>query len=56
MCRKHKSDKIASIIFYLVIIGGLFVFWTRVSPMMVADTDDWSYISYSRQAVPIWHA
>ncbi len=57
MCSKNIiKEKYITIMYYFLIVGVLFVFWTRISPMMVADADDWSYISYSRQAVPIWHA
>lgn len=49
-----KRDKWFGAICSGAIFAFLFVFFARVHPLMLFDTDDWQYISYSRHAVPIW--
>lgn len=42
-------------IFYLFFLFSfLFIWYTRAYPLLVADADDWTYISYIRQAIPKW--
>lgn len=50
---RHK-EKILWSLFMVLIFGGMFVFYTRIEPLMVCDPDDWTYISYIRQAYPVW--
>lgn len=40
------------LIFGLLIFIGLFVFFYCVHPIYIYDSDDWTYISYARQALP----
>lgn len=33
----------------------LFVFFSKINPIIVFDTDDWAYIYYARPAIPLWN-
>ena len=39
-------------IYFLVIFIFLFIFFTDIHPVVVYDTDDWTYISRARKAIP----
>lgn len=32
----------------------LVLFFTKITPLVVFDSDDWLYVSYRRMPVPIW--
>lgn len=53
----NKSNKWEQV-FYVAFICGvfiyLFLFFSRIHPLMLHDGDDWGYASYSRGALPIW--
>lgn len=51
-----KKEKIANILIWVMVYAFFLVLWTRIHPVMVADADDWTYISFSRQALPAWKA
>lgn len=38
----------------ILVFAGLFIFFAAVHPLIIYDTDDWIYISHTRQAVPLW--
>ena len=42
-------------IFFLLVFGFLFMFFTQVHPLVIYDGDDWRYIAYTRQALPSWN-
>lgn len=50
----NNKEKMLWLLFMILIFGGMFVFYTRIEPLMVCDPDDWTYISYIRQAYPVW--
>lgn len=41
-------------IFFLLLLTAFALFFTRLYPVMVYDSDDWLYISAIREAYPIW--
>ena len=51
---RKKRDKIIYSIFILVVFLGLFIFWQVIHPLYIYDTDDWTYITQSRSAIPLW--
>lgn len=50
-----KNDKILSGIVQILILFFLFVFFTRVCPLVIFDADDWTYFSQPRIPLPLWH-
>lgn len=49
---KHKTG-LRFFIFTMIIIGvSLLCFFIKIHPLYIYDTDDWTYISYSRPAWP----
>lgn len=40
------------ILFFVITFICVFTFFSIAHPMFIYDTDDWTYISYSRQALP----
>lgn len=52
MARGINKEKIVYSIFLLILFICLFVFFYVAHPMYIYDSDDWTYISYSRQAIP----
>lgn len=51
MNKKNNSVELA---WYLVVFIFLLIWFTRIHPLSVLDGDDWTYISYSRTALPLW--
>lgn len=51
-----KKEKIANIAVWVLVYLSFYVLWTNIHPVLVADADDWTYISFSRQALPVWKA
>lgn len=49
--KKIKFDK-WGMLFAGVLFAGLFIFFYFSHPIYIYDSDDWTYISYSRQALP----
>ena len=54
MLKKSKYEKIITCCFFLTVFLFCFLFFTKINPIMIFDTDDWTYIRYSRPALPIW--
>lgn len=51
------SKKILNKIPLLMLIGTfifLFVFFFKIHPLVFFDSDDWHYIAYNREALPVW--
>lgn len=44
-------------LYYLFFFGLFFltaVFFTQINPLVIFDGDDWTYISYKRDLIPLW--
>ena len=50
----NRQTKVISIVFIGILFIFSFVFFTRIHPIVIFDTDDWMYTSYTRLAVPLW--
>lgn len=53
---KERKKTIFNILIWSLVYISFLILWTRIHPVMVADADDWTYISFSRQAIPVWNA
>ena len=40
--------------FYGLIFIYFIIFFTKIHPIMVSDTDDWNYFFNHRKAIPLW--
>lgn len=52
---KHNKKSITIFIYLFVVLLLLFIFFSKINPIVVFDTDDWLYIYYARPAIPIWN-
>lgn len=50
----EKKEKLCEIGWYVLVFGFLYIWFTRVKPLVAYDGDDWLYLSFVRRAVPIW--
>lgn len=51
---ENKHRKLPYAAFFIFIFGFLFLWFSRIHPLIPYDGDDWTYLSYSRLATPIW--
>ena len=51
-----QRERIAKTVYFAAAFCILFVFFVQIHPLVVYDTDDWTYISRTRHAFPIWGA
>lgn len=51
---EKKAQKLPYGAFFLLIFAFLFLWFTRIHPLIPFDGDDWSYLAYARLATPIW--
>ena len=56
MTTTERKHKIAEAAFWIAAFVFLCVFFSVVHPLQVWDGDDWLYISWRRNAYPIWKA
>ncbi len=50
-----KNKKAVGLFFFgLAVFLIMLAYFTRLHALVLFDTDDWKYASYSRQAVPLW--
>lgn len=51
---KFKPSAYGKFFFWACTFLFLFIFFTEIHPLVIYDSDDWSNISYVRQAYPLW--
>lgn len=51
----RTNDLIITVILWVVVFVGFFIFFTVVHPLYVYNTDDWYGILSQRRAIPIWN-
>lgn len=52
----NKRDSAIYSCFFVLAGALLLIHYICIRPIMICDPDDWTYISYIRQAVPLWGA
>lgn len=50
----EKKQKAYELAWYLGVFAFMYIWFTRIHPMVVYDADDWTYIGYIREAMPVW--
>lgn len=50
----NKKNLIREGIWYFLIFAFLYIWFTRVHPLVIFDADDWTYLAHDREAWPIW--
>lgn len=50
----EKKVRILKVIYLFGIFFAIFIFFTRIHPLVIFDTDDWLGISYKRHPIPLW--
>lgn len=40
--------------FYALIFIYFIIFFTKLHPITISDTDDWTYLFINRKAIPLW--
>lgn len=50
-----SKHKIFLGIFWGIMFVFFMVFYTRIHPIILSDTDDWMYTFHHREAIPIWN-
>ncbi len=50
------KNKVVEKIFFFGIFCFFVLFFTRVHPILISDTDDWYYVYLTRHAIPIPHS
>ena len=51
---KSRRERVLYVLFICGVWIYLFLFFSKIHPLMMHDGDDWAYASYSRGALPIW--
>ena len=51
---KFKKENICRWAWYAAVFAFIYIWFTRVHPLVLFDADDWNYASYIRRAWPIW--
>ena len=50
----EKRVRFYKALWYLAAFGFLFIWFSRIHPLVAYDGDDWLYLSYARKAIPLW--
>lgn len=49
-----RKKKLWEAAWYLLVFAFLYIWFTRVHPLVIFDADDWTYLTPDREAWPIW--
>lgn len=49
-----KQTRTLELLWYAFIFSFMYIWFTQIHPLIVFDTDDWTYIAHVRYALPIW--
>ena len=49
-----KKEKLLEALWYIAIFAFFYIWFSKIHPLVVYDSDDWTYIAYARRATPIW--
>lgn len=49
-----NKERIMTTAWYLFVFGFLYIWFTRVHPLVPFDSDDWLYLAYIRRGIPLW--
>ena len=49
-----RKNRIVLFIFTAAVFVVMFVFYSRIHPLVIYDSDDWKYIVFTRHAFPVW--
>ena len=50
-----KKENRYELIWYAGVFAFLFLWFSRIHPLVIYDADDWTYLSYVRKATPVWN-
>lgn len=53
---KKIKNKNCSGIIYILVFAYFIVFFTKIHPIILSDTDDWLYAFSNREAIPLWRS
>lgn len=53
-CGAARRERLVAAACAVGLFAFLFVFFSRVHPLVMLDGDDWGYASYTRGALPVW--
>ena len=51
---EQKNIRSYKALWYFASFGFLFIWFSRIYPLVAYDGDDWQYLSYVRKAIPLW--
>ena len=54
MSNAEKKNRIILAAYLALVFLCMFIFYTRIHPLIIYDADDWKYICYTRKAYPLW--
>lgn len=50
----RKRERYIWLLYCLAVFGLLFAFFFAIHPLVLFDSDDWTYVAYARPAIPLW--
>ena len=50
----EKRQRVFRFVYYSVVFSFLFLFFAKIHPIMIFDSDDWGVAMFRRRALPLW--